>query len=536
VLVARNLSRSHGAQPVLDDVSLTVHPGDRVGVVGPNGIGKSTLLRILAGIEAADGGVVERVPPRATVGLLSQEIDAAGDETLRGYLARQTGVAAAEADLERATSGLGADEESIEAYAEALERFLALGGDDFEARVGGVLAQVGLPADRLDVEVTALSGGQAARAGLAAILLSRHDVLLLDEPTNDLDMDGLDQLEAFVTGTAAAIVTVSHDRAFLDRCVRRMVEITEEHHRIVEYAGGWSDYVEGRALGRRQQRSAHDAYVSERDRLTERVNTQRQWSEAGARKAKAKPADGDKFRRNAKVQRSENQASKVRASERRLARLTPIDKPWEGWELQLSLAAGARSGDLVGRLEGAVVRRGSFTLGPVDLELHWQDRLAIVGPNGAGKSTLVGALLGTADLAAGSRWLGPGVQPGTIDQRRSAFAGEHPLGELFQRRTGLPLSESRSLLAKFGLGADEVLRAGGRLSPGERTRAELAALMAEGVNLLVLDEPTNHLDVAAIEQLEQALERFDGTLVLITHDRWFLERVGLTRTVDVLDL
>jgi ATPase subunit of ABC transporter with duplicated ATPase domains len=536
VLVARHLARFHGTQPVLDDVSFTVNPGDRVGVVGPNGIGKSTLLRVLAGLESPDAGTVERSPATLTVGLLTQEIDAEGDETLRSYLARQTGVAAAGADLDRAGDRLGATSASIDAHAEALARFLALGGDDFDARVGAVSAQVGLPQDRLDVAVAALSGGQAARAGLAAIMLSRHDVLLLDEPTNDLDLDGLAQLESFVTSTPAAVVTVSHDRAFLARCVGRMVEITEPHHRAVEYTGGWSDYVAARALAHAQQRTAHDTYVAERDRLTQRVVTQRQWSEAGVRKAVRAPADGDKIRRNAKVQRSENQAAKVRASERRLARLTPVDKPWEGWQLQLSLAATDRSGDIVGRLDGAVIERGTFSIGPVDWELRWQDRVAIVGPNGTGKSTLVAALLGTVELSAGQRWLGPGVRAGTIDQARSAFAGERPTGELFMERTGLDRSEARSLLAKFGLGADEAERPGDRLSPGERTRAELAALMAEGVNLLVLDEPTNHLDLAAIEQLEGALERFDGTLVLISHDRWFLDRVGLEHTLDTTRL
>jgi ATPase subunit of ABC transporter with duplicated ATPase domains len=521
---------------VLDDVSLTVHPGDRIGIVGPNGIGKSTLLRILAGFDRPDAGTVERAPRTLTVGLLSQELDAEGGETLRRYLARQTGVAAAEAELDRATAALGADEATIATHGEALERFLALGGDDLDARAGAVLAEVGLPADRLDVPVTELSGGQAARAGLAAVLLSRHDVLLLDEPTNDLDLDGLDQLERFVASTTAAVVTVSHDRAFLDRCVHRMVEITEEHHRAVEYAGGWSDYVEARALARRQQSGAHEAYVSERDRLTERMRTQRQWSETGVRNAKKKATDNDKFLPHLKAQRSEKQAAKVKATERRLARLTPVDKPWEGWQLELSLSADQRSGDVVGRLSGAVVRRGSFTLGPVDLEVAWQDRVAVVGPNGAGKTTLIGALLGTVPLTTGERWLGPGVRVGILDQRRSAFAGDEPLVEVFQRRTGLPRSESRSLLAKFGLGADEVLRAGDHLSPGERTRAELAALMAEGVNCLVLDEPTNHLDLPAIEQLEQALESYDGTLLLVSHDRWFLDRVGTTRTVDVTAL
>ena len=536
MLTAHDLRLAHGARPVLGGVSLAVHPGDRIGVVGPNGIGKSTLLRVLAGEVRPDAGTVERAPATLTVGHLTQEPEAPPGETLRAHLARRTGVAAASAALDAATEALGADEASIAAHAEALDRFLALGGDDLDARIGSALDAVGLAQDRLDVAVADLSGGQAARAGLAALLLSRHDVLLLDEPTNDLDLDGLEVLERFVEGTPAAVVAVSHDRAFLDRCMGRMVELTEPDHVAVEHAGGWSDLVASRALARRQQRAAHDAYVTERDRLTERVTTQRAWSQAGVRRAKRSPADGDKIRTRAKVQRSEDQASKIRATERRLARLTPVDKPWEGWQLHLDLAAAGRSGDVVARLTGAVVRRGSFELGPVDLEVGWAERIGVVGPNGSGKSTLLGAVLGEVPLAAGERWLGPGVRVGTLDQRRTAFAGEVPLARAFQDRTGLARSESRSLLAKFGLGAEEVARPAAALSPGERTRAELAALMAEGVNCLVLDEPTNHLDVPAIEQLESALGAYEGTLLLVSHDRWFLDQVGLTRTVDVGEL
>jgi len=533
VLDAHHLAVEHGGAVVLDDITLSVVPGDRLGIVGPNGIGKSTLLRLLAGIDEPDGGRVERSPASLTVGFLRQEADICDDETLRAHLARRTGVADAAAALDAATAALGADEASIEAYGTALDAFLTLGGDDLDARVGVVLTQVGLPADRLDVPLGALSGGQVARASLAAILLSRHDVLLLDEPTNDLDLDGLATLESFVRATPAAVVVVSHDRAFLDACVHRMIEITEEHHRAVEYAGGWSDYVEARALGRRQQRDAHDAYAAEKDRLTDRVRTQRAWSEQGVRKAKTSSPDGDKIRRAASVERSEKQASKVRTSERRLARLTPVDKPWEGWQLDLELHAAERSGDVVARLTRAVVRRGSFTLGPVDLEVTWKDRVAIVGPNGSGKSTLLAAIRGEVPLDAGECWVGPGVKLGTLDQDRAMFDPSVALLDSFLAQTGMLRSDGRSLLAKFGLGADEVLRPVGSMSPGERTRAQLAALMAGGVNCLVLDEPTNHLDLPAIEQLEQALGAYDGTLLVVSHDRRFLDAVHLDRTIDL---
>jgi ATPase subunit of ABC transporter with duplicated ATPase domains len=187
----------------------------------------------------------------------------------------------------------------------------------------------------------------------------------------------------------------------------------------------------------------------------------------------------------------------------------------------------------VARLDNAVVQRGSFRLGPVDLEVGWQDRLALLGPNGSGKSTLLGALLGTIPLDSGRRYLGPGVVIGEMDQRRDVFGGDERVIDAFVRRTGLLAEESRSLLAKFGLAADHVTRRGAALSPGERSRLVLAALMATGVNCLVLDEPTNHLDLAAIEQLEEALSGFDGTLLLVTHDRRFLESIAVTRTVEV---
>jgi ATPase subunit of ABC transporter with duplicated ATPase domains len=514
-------------------VSVAITPGTRLGVVGPNGIGKSTLLRILAGLEAPDGGSVERSPATTTVGWLPQEPDGLPGETLAGYLARRTGVAEASAALDAATAAMGEDPASIEAYGDALERFLALGGDDLDARTGAVLAQVGLPGDRVGVEVGHLSGGQSARAALAAILLSRHDVLLLDEPTNDLDFAGLDLLEAFVASTPSAVVTVSHDRAFLDRAVTRILELRAPHHDAVEHAGGWTDFVASRELARRQQAEGYDKFTAERDRLQQRQQTQREWAVQGVKNAKKHKTDNDKFIPHLKSQRSEKMAAKVKATEKAIERLDEVEKPWEPWLLQLELRAGTRAGDVVARLDGAVVERGSFRLGPIDLEVGWAERLAILGPNGSGKTTLLRALLGEVPLAAGTRWVGPGATIGLLDQRRSRYGGDVPLLRGFMAATGMDLPTARSLLAKFGLGADHVDRPGQALSPGERTRALLAELMALGVNCLVLDEPTNHLDLEAIEQLESALEGFDGTLLLVTHDRAFLEAVHVTRTLDL---
>ena len=524
-LIARALHKAYGAAPILAGVSLTVAPGDVLGVVGPNGAGKSTLLRLLAGVERPDQGDVRLTT--GVAGYLPQEADRAPGERLQDYLARRTGVSAADARVQVAAQALA--DGGPDHYSEAFDAWLHLGGADLEQRAETVLRDLDLDPRLLDEETATLSGGQAARAALAAILLSRFDVLALDEPTNDLDFDGLERLERFVAERPGGAVIVSHDRAFLERTVTRVLELDEIAHTAAEYGGGWAGYQELRATAARHAEERYDSYAAERSRLTDRVNRQRKWAETGVKRAKG--SDPDKSVVAWRTERSEKQASKVRASEKALDRLEAVDKPWRRWELQLRFGGGERSGDVTARLRGAVIERGAFRLGPVDLELAWGERVALVGPNGSGKTTLVDALIGRLPLAAGERWVGPGVRVGTLDQARGRFEG--PLLDAFVEQSGMSQQEARSLLAKFGLDRDAVARATDSLSPGERTRANLALLMASGANWLVLDEPTNHLDLPAIEQLETALAAYDGTLLLVTHDRRLLEAVELDRTISL---
>jgi ATPase subunit of ABC transporter with duplicated ATPase domains len=308
----------------------------------------------------------------------------------------------------------------------------------------------------------------------------------------------------------------------------------EPTHEAREWAGGWSDYVAQRDRARGRQYEAHGKYAAEKARLEQRMRRQRAWSEEGVKKEKKRPKDPDKIGRSMRAERSEQQASKVRATERAVERLEVVDKPWEGWRLQLRLSART-GGDVVAVLEGAVVRRGGFTLGPVDLDVRRGDRLVVTGPNGGGKSTLISALLGRVPLAAGTGRVGPSVVVGEVEQERTALLGAPTLLAAVEAASGLRAQEARTLLAKFGLDADRVERHAGDLSPGERTRALLALLAAREVSCLVLDEPTNHLDLEAIEQLEEALDGFEGTLVLVTHDRRMLERVRVTRRIVVDD-
>jgi ATPase subunit of ABC transporter with duplicated ATPase domains len=512
-LAARDISKSFAARQVLDRVSLVVSPGDRIGIVGPNGIGKSTLLKVLAGLEQPDTG---RVIRSGAVGYLPQEPAPADGETVLGYLARRTGVGEAEASMDAVAARLEAEPELAGAYSDALDRFLALGGEDFAPRARAVLTDVGL-GPRTEQAMTTLSGGEAARAALAAILLARFDVFLLDEPTNNLDFAGLARLERFLDSLAAGVVLVSHDRAFLDRAVTRVVEIEAETRKVHEYAGTWSEYEAARERARAQHERDYGGYVQQRDRYTALLSARRNQAEALGTEQTGRRATNAL---RGKVQQAKNH----------LERLEEVEKPWSPWQLQLELQRAPKTG-LIALLDSAVVERGSFRLGPVSLELHWGERLAIVGRNGSGKTTLIEALLGELPLVSGTRRLGPAAVFGELNQARDQFTGV--LLDDFVEASGLLPADARTLLAKFALGEDDVDRPAPRLSPGERTRAGLALLAARGVNCLVLDEPTNHLDLEAIEELETALETFAGCLVVVTHDRRFLERLRVTRTISL---
>jgi ATPase subunit of ABC transporter with duplicated ATPase domains len=536
VLTGKGLSAGHGERVLFSGVDLVVSPGEVTGLVGVNGAGKSTLLRMLAGLgaEAAEGGSVSLNPPTATVGYLSQEPERRAGESVLGFIARRTGVSAAQQDLDTATEALAAGADGADdAYSGALDTWLNLGGADLEERTLKVAAGLGL-AVRLDQPMTALSGGQAARANLASLLLSRYDVFLLDEPTNDLDIDGLAVLEDFVTRLRAGVVVVSHDRAFLERTVDQVLELDLAQQRTRLYGGGYLGYLAEREIARQHARDAYEKYADSRTGLEQRMRTQIGWADKGVREAKSKAPDHDKHRAQAQVTRSEKLAGKVKATERMLERLEAVEEPRKEWELRMTIAAAPRSGTVAAVLRSAVVTLGEFQLGPVSLQISFGDRVAITGANGSGKSTLIGALLGRVPLTSGHASLGSGVHVGEVDQARDRFRGTTSLLSAFRAQVPAAADEDvRTLLAKFGLRAEHVAREADSLSPGERTRAALALLQARGVNLLVLDEPTNHLDLPAIEQLESALAAYEGTFLLVTHDRRMLSAVAVNRRLVV---
>jgi ATPase subunit of ABC transporter with duplicated ATPase domains len=531
-LTIAGLDVSFAARTLFSGLDLVLADGNVTAVVGANGAGKSTLMRTIVGELPVESGSIELAPRDATVGWLPQVVPDPS-ESLLGYARRRTGVADADRHLDLASTALaqgrpGAEEE----YAAALDHWLALGAADLEDRLPQVAAKVGLEVAP-DRPLGSLSGGQAARAALVAVLLSRYDVLLLDEPTNDLDARGLALMTEFVAGHRGPILIASHDRDFLDRVSTQVVELDLAQQRIGHYTGGWSEYVAARELGRRQAREAYETYAGERDDLIAQARRRDDWAAKGRRNV-SRGDEPDKHVREKHKARADRQSAKAARLKKAVDRLDVVEQPRKEWELRYSITPGPQPAAVVATLDRAEVVRDGFRLGPVDLSVARGDRIAIAGDNGSGKTTLVKALLGEIPLAAGRCSLGARVRTGVLDQRRSLLDSDESVADVVRTELtdasgqGPDRGEVRTLLAKFGLGSDHVDRPARTLSMGERTRALMAIFQAREVNVLVLDEPTNHLDVAAIEQLESALAHYAGTLLVVSHDEALIRSLEVT--------
>jgi ATPase subunit of ABC transporter with duplicated ATPase domains len=529
LLDARRISKHHGQRIVLDAVDLQVSATTRLGLIGPNGAGKSTLLRILAGVDSPDGGEVRR---QGTVGYLPQlaDLDVAG-ATVREAVLDHVGVTGAARELDHWAAALQAgDLDAVTPHAAALDRWLDLGGADAEQRLHVAAGALGLPAGLFDRPLSTLSGGQAARAGLAALQVARFDVLLLDEPTNHLDADGLLRL-ATLLRERRGFVVVSHDRDVLAAAADEIAELDPHTGRATHYRGGWAAYERERQAGRARAREEHRQAVAQRERIVAAEREIRRRAAASFNRAGTRKHDDDKHAREWVRMRAEEMDGRARKVGTRAQRVDVPDAPWEVPALRLALTAGERRRPWVVGLEGAVLRRGRWALGPLDLTVGHGERVLVSGANGSGKSTLLAALAGTVALACGARRVGAGAVVALLGQAREQLAGDRPLWAEVCALTGLEEGPARTALAVFGLGGEIALRPAASLSPGERTRAELTVLGHRRATCLLLDEPTNHLDVESLEVLEAALEDWPGALVVASHDARLRRSLRLDREV-----
>jgi ATPase subunit of ABC transporter with duplicated ATPase domains len=557
LLDARAVARHHGPRTVLSGVDVRVHTTSRIGLIGPNGSGKTTLLRVLAGAEPPDDGVVLR---HGSVGHLPQLAGHDDPRPVRLVALERLGVAEAGRRVDALAARLAAgDLDAIDPHAAALERWLALGGDDAEARLAAAADDVGLAPELLDRPLARLSGGQAARVGLAVLRCCRHDVVLLDEPTNHLDDAGLEALRRVVREHRGGLVVVSHDRALLTDVAEELVVLGDPDAppgTALHHGGGFASWEHERAEARRRSVAEHEDAVAARSALRAAAEETRRRADASRRKAGAATHDGDKHAKEWVRMRAEGMQRRARVVEGRAARELPT-KPREPARLQHALTAGERRAPWAVALEGAVLRPGglapdgvdgqgrgepcragdgAFELGPIDLEVGHGERLLLAGRNGSGKSTLLAALAGDLEPVAGTRLVAPGAVVASLGQAREALLGGAGAGltstaEAVSALAGVDVTDARTALATFGLPAEVVMRPPSSLSPGELTRAELAVLALRRTTCLLLDEPSNHLDLGSLEALEAALAGWPGALVVASHDARFRETLGVTRTL-----
>jgi ATPase subunit of ABC transporter with duplicated ATPase domains len=531
LLSAHEIVRTIGPRTILRSVSLAVDDRSRTALVGPNGSGKSTLMRILAGELAPDAGRVVR--GRGAAVLYLPQLDATDDgRPVRAVLHERLAVAPAAARMDTMAAELAAGRDVVEEHAQALEQWLARGGADIDARLDQAAAAGGLDAALLDRPAAELSGGQRARAMLAAIQAARSEVLLLDEPANHLDAAGLARLRGLLSARAGGLVLVAHDRDLLAAVSNQVVELDPHTGAAVEFAGGWAAYETERDRARRRAEEAHGQAVAERDRLRARELSMR-GRDAGVRRRSA--GEGDKHVRYAMRQSAQRSADGLAAGiARRAARIEVPDAPWDQSAPALPFAAGSSRSGVVAALRGAVLARGGFSLGPVELEVRDGDRVLLAGRNGCGKSTVIAALAGRLEPSRGHAQRVDGAVAEVGQERGSLLAQDSPdVVSAVRSHAGLGEREARAALAAMGLDKVLVARAPGTLSPGERTRAELAAATAAGARLLLLDEPTNHLDIEALQALETALAGWPGALVVATHDARLRDRLALDVVIDL---
>ncbi len=536
MLKLSSVYKSYGGQSVLEDISFVIAPGARVGLIGPNGCGKTTLLRLIAGLDEPDSGHIS-LKPTATIGYLPQGLELATRETVAGYTrSGLAGLDDARLQVERLAAQMthNASPELLEQYSQAASRFEALGGYEIEHRLERILAGLGLSSVDPATPLGRLSGGQRTRVGLARLLLAEPSLLILDEPTNHLDIEALEWLEQFLASYRGAALVVSHDAMFLDRTVSRILELDERTHKIKEYAGDYTEYVEEKARALEKQWSAYQDQQDEIERLERAAAHLR----GLARFRRGGKADcGDKFAKGFFADRGKETVRRAKRIEQRLEQMMTderIDKPRQNWQMKLDFLGrnAPRSGQMVLALEdlghafdpngGGSGRRWLFR--HASLTLRHGERLALVGPNGSGKTTLLRIITGELTPAEGSVRLGANVRLGYMPQEQENLQADATPLHIVRAQAPMDETAARHFLHFFLFEGDDVFIPVGRLSYGERARLILARLVMAGANCLLLDEPINHLDIPSRAHFEAALDAFPGTVLIAVHDRAFIDR------------
>ena len=490
----KEISKSYGSLTTLSGVTCFLGSGQKVALIGSNGAGKSTLLKIIAGIEEPDDGKIE-IASSVSVGYLPQEIGLVREETIENFLKKFVGIN----DVEDCS---------------------------FNHKMKTILTGFGLRDVPLNKRINFLSGGQKSKILLTGILLKGVDVLLLDEPTNNLDLPALIWLEEFLINSRAACLIVSHDQKFLDKVVSKVFELNKETHEFSVYAGGYSDYLEIKMKEIRRQKELYHFQQEELERLRKSISSKKSWAMRGAKQT---VSDKDKYCRGMRRDRAGKSAKNAKSIEKRIKQMDIVEKPKERPPLSISLRPQKSEGKHSIVLKNVVAGyKDGFRIGPINLEIPYASRVGIFGQNGAGKSTLLKTIAGDIKPLDGEIAIGPSLIIGNLMQGHENLVLKQTPLQFLSEKTKLSEQAIYNLLSKFFFEDRELKRPIQELSPGCCARLVLAFFVAISANILLLDEPTNHLDIEVNEALREVLSNYSGTVVVISHDRYFLEQINLT--------
>ena len=531
MLTAHHLTKSYGIHTVLQDISFSVSAGERIGLIGPNGCGKTTLMRILAGLELPDTGTTSHTHPALRIGYLSQGLDFAAGQTIESTLGLHpvsTDILETEiASLAESISKNPGDSALQTKYDTTLTLLSKV-----HRPPSTVLAPLGLSEINIQTPVATLSGGQKTRLMLAQVLLRDPNLLLLDEPTNHLDIAMLEWLENWLnelSGKARAALIVSHDRAFLDHIVTTTLELDPATQRIKAYPGNYTEYIEQKLTEQEHQAQAYSdqqAHVAQLRAAAAHIRGLTKQRKGG----KTDPENTDGFSIGFFGNRAtKNTAGRAKHIEARIEKILGeerVEKPRPSWQLKLDFEAPAHQSKdvlLAEKLSVGYPGHAALLTG-LDLAIQAGQRIALTGPNGAGKTTLVRTIAGKLSPLSGSLKLGASVRLGYMAQEQELLDPALSPLQSIQKVAPFNETEARRFLHFFLFGGDDPLRPSGEMSYGERARLELALLVAQGCTFLLLDEPINHLDIPSRARFEQALANFEGTVLAVVHDRYFIER------------
>ncbi len=536
VLYLTHITKTYGDRLILDDVSALINRAERIGLVGENGTGKTTLAQIIMGHLPADSGKRQFLPG-LEIGYLPQEADFDRETTVAQFLEQAVGLLAILRDtltaLETAMSAPGVSAEQLDAlltqYGAAQEDFAAQGGYAVDYRVDQVLEGLGLGTLSRAQQLHTLSGGEKTRVLLASLLLRAPGLLILDEPTNHLDVMALDWLERYLTDYAGAVLVISHDRRFLNKVVTQIIELSPEDHHLTHYAGNYDYYLAEREAQRVRQSEAYEEQQVAIKELQQAIK-----AATYSTSKKSRVSDNDKFLKNARRAWSETRQSRdIGAAKQQLKQLLddPLARPIQRWQINPDFAPDEfASRDAIRLSDVSKAVNGRLLFAGVNVTLGSRDRAVLQGPNGIGKTTLLKLILGLETPDTGTIKIATSAQVGYLDQELETLDPDKTVFEEYSRGLIGSEDEHRANLHKYGLFTHEqVAQRVGSLSAGQRRKLQIARLIASRANVLLLDEPTNHLDLVSVEQFERALCDFPGAVLAVSHDRAFIERVATVR-------